>query len=189
MKRIAVYCGASTGNDRIFENITADLGYWLVDNQYELVYGGGKFGLMGVIAESVMEHGGTVWGVIPEELRNREAAFNEVTHLKVVANMSIRKRTMLEMADGCIALPGGPGTLEEIAEAFSWAVIGDNNNPCVFYNVDHYYDPLRDMFDEMANRAFLAQESRDKLLFSDSLTEIKHFMENYEPPKIRTYHK
>lgn len=189
MKRIAVYCGASTGNDRIFENTTTDLGYWLVDNQYELVYGGGKFGLMGVLAESVMAHGGTVWGVIPQELRNREAAFNEVTHLKVVANMSIRKQTMLEMADGCIALPGGPGTLEEIAEAFSWAMIGDNNNPCVFYNIDHYYDPLQTMFDEMANRAFLSQEGRNKLLFSDSLTEIKQFMDNYEPPQIRTYHK
>lgn len=124
---------------------------------------------------------------MPKELVNRGASFDELTDLKIVSNMSIRKQQMLELSDGCIALPGGPGTLEEIIEAFSWARLGDNNNPCVLYNVKGYFNPLKDMFDSMTDKGFLTSEDREKLLFSYSLDDIYKFMGDYIPPKIRRY--
>ena len=172
MKRIAVYCGASKGNKSLHTDATVQLGTYLAEHNLELVYGGGK-----------------VHGVMPQELVDRGASLDRLTDLKVVDNMSTRKKTMLNDSDGCIALPGGPGTLEEIIEAFSWARLGDNDNPCVFYNVAGYYDSLRDMFDNMVQNGYLTQSDRSKLLFSDSLTEIFEFMENYIPPRIRQYSK
>ncbi len=160
---------------------------WLVENDYALVYGGGKFGLMGILAKTVLQNGGQVYGVLPKELAARGTALENLTDLEVVDNMSIRKRRMIELSDACIALPGGPGTLEEISEAFSWARIGDNDNPCILYNVADYYRPLEKMYDEMTEQGFLTQTDREKLLFSDSLIEIGDFIKGYVPPKIRQY--
>ncbi|MCC7666932.1 TIGR00730 family Rossman fold protein [Liquorilactobacillus satsumensis] len=189
MKKIAVYCGASTGNDPVYQKATLKLGSYLANHDLELVYGGGGVGLMGLLANEVLNAGGKVHGVMPKELVARGAAFSKLTDLKVVENMALRKQTMLSLADACLALPGGPGTLEEIIEAFSWARLGDNPNPCVFYNVQGYYDPLKAMFDEMTAKDFLTVTDRKKLLFSDSLTEIFDFMAAYVPPEIRTYSK
>ncbi|MFD1470972.1 LOG family protein [Companilactobacillus mishanensis] len=189
MERIAVYCGASEGNDDIYKDAAIKLADYLVDHKLDLVYGGGGVGLMGILAKEVLNKGGKVLGIMPHELVDRGAACDGLTVLKVVENMSVRKEKMLELSDGCIALPGGPGTLEEIIEAFSWARLGDNSNPCVFYNVDGYYDPLKQMFDDMTAKGFLTQEDNDKLFFSDSLDDIWMFMETYIPPKIREYVK
>lgn len=189
MKSIAVYCGAATGNDQVYQQATKELGAWLAQHHLTLIYGGGRFGLMGIVAKAVLDHGGQVHGVITQELAERGAAYKTITQLDVVPNMSVRKNKMRHLSNGCIALPGGPGTLEEIAEAFSWARLGDNSDPCVFYNVAGYYDPLKTMFDQMTAKAFLTQEDRDKLLFSDDLDEIFEFMTHYQPPKIRTYNQ
>ncbi|ANZ57495.1 Rossman fold protein, TIGR00730 family [Fructilactobacillus lindneri] len=189
MKAVAVYCGASAGNDVIYQQATKQLAKWLVDHQLELVYGGGGVGLMGLLASTVLELGGKVHGIMPRELVERGASKANLTSLEVVENMSIRKRKMIEASDGCIVLPGGPGTLEEISEAYSWTRIGDNNNPCVLFNVAGYYDSLEKFFDEMTKKEFLTDTDREKLLFSDSLDEIYNFMENYQPPKIRAYQK
>lgn len=188
MKKIAVYCGASSGNDKIYQDAALQLADWLVANDLELVYGGGKVGLMGMLANEVRSQDGIVHGVITQELYDRGTAFEDCD-LQIVSDMSVRKKTMLDLSDGCIALPGGPGTLEEIIEAFSWARLGDNNNPSVFFNVAGYYDPLKTMFDQMTAKEFLSAEDREKLLFSNSLDSIYQFMENYVPPKIRTYTK
>lgn len=187
MQKIAVYCGASMGNEKAYQEATVHLGNYLVEHDYELVYGGGGLGLMGLLAEQVLDNGGQVHGIMPHKLVEREVAFDKLTDLTVVDNMAQRKQMMLDLSDGCIALPGGPGTLEEIIEAFSWARIGENNNPCVFYNVKGYYDPLKIMFDQMTEKGFLTSEDHQKLLFSDSLDEIFNFMTDYVPPKIRTY--
>ncbi|GAJ25789.1 lysine decarboxylase family [Liquorilactobacillus sucicola DSM 21376 = JCM 15457] len=189
MKKIAVYCGASEGNDVAYQQAAIKLGTYLATHDLELVYGGGGVGLMGILAKQVLFEGGKVHGVMPQELVERGAAFARLTDLKVVENMSVRKQTMLAISDGSIALPGGPGTLEEIIEAFSWARLGDNPNPCVFYNVNGYYNPLKTMFDEMTKKEFLTAADRKKLLFSDSLEDIFDFMAAYIPPKIRTYPK
>lgn len=189
MKSVAVYCGAAPGNDPAYQNATKKLAKWLVNHDLTLVYGGGGVGLMGLLASTVLELGGVVHGIMPKELVDRGASMDGLTSLEVVPNMDIRKQKMLAQSDGCIALPGGPGTLEEISEAFSWARIGDNDDPCVIYNVQGYYDPLKKMFDEMTEKEFLTVEDRKKLLFSDSLSEIYKFMTTYTAPKIRTYTK
>ncbi|MBX4172356.1 TIGR00730 family Rossman fold protein [Weissella viridescens] len=189
MQKIAVYCGASTGNEPAYADATVALGTWLAEHQLELVYGGGGVGLMGLLAQTVLDHGGVVHGIMPQNLYDRGAAHPGLTDLEIVPNMSVRKQKMLAYADGCIALPGGPGTLEEIVEAFSWARIGDNDNPCVFYDVNHYYRPIQDMFQAMVNTEFLTQADFDKLGFFDSLPKMLQFMENYEPPLIRQYTK
>ncbi|WP_089108421.1 TIGR00730 family Rossman fold protein [Secundilactobacillus mixtipabuli] len=186
MSKIAVYCGAATGNLPVYQEAATRLGHYLADHQLELVYGGGRVGLMHVLANTVIKAGGKVHGIMPKELVARGAAATNITDLTVVDSMSLRKQQMLELADGCIALPGGPGTLEEIVEAYSWARIGDNPNPCVFYNVNHYYDPLAAFFDQMVQQGFLTTEHREKLLFSNSLNEIFDFMNSYTPPTIRT---
>ncbi len=190
MKKVAVYCGAATGNDPIYTQAAIKLGDWLVRHNLELVYGGGGIGLMGTISRRVMSQGGKVHGVMPKELVDRGAESVELaklSELTVVDNMSTRKEQMMALSDGCIALPGGVGTLEEMSQAFSWARLGNNPNPCVFYNVNRFYDPLEEMFDKMTATEFLTKADRAKLLFSDSLEEIHDFMENYVPPKVRTY--
>ncbi len=142
---------------------------------------------MGLLGRSVINAGGVVHGIMPKELFDRGAALEWITDLKIVENMDVRKKMMMTESDGCIALPGGPGTLEEISQAFSWARIGDNSTPSALLNVDGYYDPLQTMFDQMTEKEFLTRDDRNKLLFSDSLEEIKQFMENYQAPDIRTY--
>ncbi|WP_461214302.1 LOG family protein [Lacticaseibacillus sp. GG6-2] len=186
MTRIAVYCGANVGQPE-YINAAKDLGKWLVANKYSLVYGGGGVGLMSVLAKTVLLLDGRVTGVMPQNLYERGASLPELEDLIVVPDMATRKQEMLRMADGCIALPGGPGTLEEIVEAYSWARIGDNDAPCAFYNVNGYWDPLAAMFDKMVESGFLTAEHRSKLLFASDLDEIGDFFASYTPPTIRKY--
>ena len=101
--------------------------------------------------------------------------------------MSERKEVILKKGDVCIALPGGPGTLEEITEVVSWSRVGQNNNPCIFFNTNNYYSLIEQFYDQMVSNEFLTQEDRDKILFSNSFQEIEEFIENYKTPKIRTY--
>lgn len=187
MKKIAVFCGASNGNNPIYLQKAHELGKWLVDNNYGLVYGGGEFGLMGAISETVMKSGGFVDGIISETLDERGETAPYISNLEIVENISIRKQMMMDKSDGCIVLPGGPGTLEEFSQVYSWAVIGNNPKPCAIYNVNNYYKHLKQMLVQMAQDKFLDENNLEKLLFSESLDEIEKFMENYTPPIVRTY--
>lgn len=187
LKRIAVYCGASKGNNPLYEQAAIELGEWIVKHHYELVYGGGKAGLMGLIADTVLKRNGVVTGVIPTFLKDRELAHDGLKELIVVSNMHERKAKMIELANCYIALPGGPGTLEEITEVISWGRIGQHKNPCIFYNVNGYYDLLEQFYDKMVTEDFLTQSDRDKILISSDLTEIDAFIESYIPPNIRKY--
>lgn len=189
MKNIAVYCGASTGNDEIYALGAKKLGQWIVNNDYGLTYGGGLYGLMGVVADSVLENQGFVHGIITKELAERELSHTTLSKLDIVSDMSERKQAMLNDSVANIALPGGPGTLEEISEAFSWTIVGDSKNPCIFYNIDHYYDELASFFDSMTAKGFMEPTTRKTLLFSDSLSEIGEFIKTYTPPTLRNYAK
>ncbi|MCM0599848.1 LOG family protein [Periweissella fabalis] len=184
MKRIAVYCGASFGNQAVYQQVTVELGRWMVDQNLGLVYGGGKYGLMGVLANQVLDLGGSVIGIVPQNLADMGTILERLEDVRIVPDISERKLEMLRLGDGCLALPGGPGTLEEIVDAFSWMRIGDNLKPCAFYNVNGYYDDLRAMFQKMVSHEFLTQTDFDKLLFSDSLNEIYQFMDTYVPPIV-----
>lgn len=187
MAKLAVYCGAASGFSPLFEQATKQLGKWMVENNLELIYGGGKYGLMGTLAQTVSDYGGKVHGIVPEVLYDRQITFDRLTDLKVVGDMSERKKEMLASADASLALPGGPGTLEEISQAFSWARIGENPTPSIIYNVADFYAPLEQMYDAMVTNGFLTKVDRQKLLFSESLSQILAFMHGYTPPEIRTY--
>ena len=185
--KIAVYCGASKGNSPEFERVTRSLGEWIGKNEYQLVYGGGNAGLKGIIADSVLGSGGKVTGIMPDFLAKRELAKKDVTSLMIVSSMHERKQKMIELSDVYIALPGGPGTIEEITEVISWGRIGQHVNPCVLMNHKGFFDPLKQQYQAMVDQGFLTREDFDKILFADALTEIQPFVDQYIPPKIREY--
>ncbi|MGT2666803.1 LOG family protein [Streptococcus rifensis] len=184
---ITVYCGASNGTTPIYQKKTVELGNWIADNQHQLVYGGGKVGLMKLIADTVLKNCGQVTGVMPAFLKDREIAHPNLTELIVVPDMPTRKAKMIAMGDAFIALPGGPGTLEEITEVISWSRIGQNDGPCILYNIAGYFNPLKKMYDHMVAEGFLSQTDRDKILFSDKIEEIEAFIQTYQAPNIRQY--
>lgn len=137
------FCGASTGENPVYSEKTVALAQWMAQNKHSLVYGGGKVGLMGVMADTVIANGGYTTGVIPTFLRDREIAHENLSELIIVNNMPERKAKMMLLGDAFIALPGGPGTLEEISEVISWSRIGQNDNPCILYNVNGYFNDLK----------------------------------------------
>ncbi|MBC1521763.1 TIGR00730 family Rossman fold protein [Listeria aquatica] len=187
--KIAVYCGSAFGAKKIYQESAEKIGNWIGENEYTLVYGGGNVGLMGVVADTVLSHGAAAYGVMPTFLEKREIAHRGLTRLIQTKDMYERKKTMMELADAYIALPGGPGTLEEISEVISLGRIGVHKNPCILYNVDGYYEPLRSFFDEMVTADFLTEAAREQFLFSDSLPEIEDFIANFKPNKPKTYQK
>ncbi|WP_068268592.1 LOG family protein [Caviibacter abscessus] len=184
---ITVYCGAHIGSKKIYSEKTKELGLWILKNNYTLVYGGGRVGLMGILSNEIMSNGGNVIGVMPKFLVEKEIANPNLTKLVIVESMPERKQYMIEKADVFIALPGGPGTLEEISEVISWARIGKNSSPCIVYNIDGYYNPLKKMFDDMVENGFLSKEDRENTLFSDNMEEIERFIKNYKAPIFDEY--
>ena len=159
--KVAVYCGSSSGNNPVFEEATKELGQYFAEHDIDVVYGGGKVGLMGVMADAVMAHGGRVYGVIPAHLKHKEIGHDGITELKMVDGMHERKALMAEMADVFVALPGGVGTLEEMFEVWTWAQLGHHNKPCIFYNVANFYDPLMTMVQHMSDTGFVKQQYID----------------------------
>ncbi len=177
---IAVYCAASQSNVSTFDERTEELGDWIAKKNHILIYGGGNTGLMDIIATSVMKSGGEVIGVIPQFFVDREIAKKDITKLHIVETMSERKNKMIELSEAYIALPGGPGTLEEIAEVVSWVRVGQTNGICIFYNMEGYYDHLEAFFNHMVTINLLSKEDRGQIHFVKSLQEIEKLVENYE---------
>jgi hypothetical protein len=167
MQSIAVYCGSSSSNSAEFIATAKDLGHLLADRAITLVYGGGRVGLMGAIADATMERGGRVTGVIPTFLKDQELGHEGVTELIEVNSMHARKQKMIELAEGFIAMPGGFGTLEEIAEALTWSQLGLHGFPCGLLNIKGYYDGLIACADAMHQSELLRTDDRNRLL-SDS---------------------
>ncbi|MBO9665978.1 MAG: TIGR00730 family Rossman fold protein [Bdellovibrio sp.] len=158
IKRICVYCGANSGNNPEFAKAAKELGHLIAAHKIELVYGGGKAGLMGVVADAVIEKQGTVIGIIPQSLVRQEHAHHEITELRVVNSMHERKATMASMADAFIALPGGFGTLEEMFEVLTWSQIGYHEKPVALVNTAEYYTHLRTFVDHAISTGLIRQE-------------------------------
>ena len=177
---IAVYCAASQSNCSTFDERTEELGKWMAQKNHTLVYGGGNTGLMGIVATAVMQTGGQVIGVMPQFFVDREIAKKDITKLDIVETMSERKNKMIELSEAYIALPGGPGTLEEIAEVVSWVRVGQTNGICIFYNMEGYYNHLEAFFNHMVTTNLLSQEDRNQIYFVTNLEEIEKLIENYE---------
>ena len=184
MNRLCVYCGSSPGNDDVYAEASLALADLLTDSGIGLVYGGATKGLMGRIANHVLERGGEVTGVIPVALRDKEIAHEGLTRLHVVDSMHERKSLMAALSDGFVALPGGFGTIEELIEALTWGQLQFHSKPCGLLNVNGYFDHLLAFFDEARDRGFLKQQHRDMLLVADTPALLLQKLEQYAPPGI-----
>ena len=174
---ITVYCGSRMGNDPDFVTAAEELGQWIAARGYGMVYGGGNVGLMGVIADEVLAGGAPVTGVIPEFLIEAEKGHEGLHTLEVVQTMSQRKNRMLELGDAFLAMPGGTGTLEEIAEVMSLLKLQLHDKPCIFYNINGFYEPLRQMLQDMAGAGFLEEEDLDKIRFVRQPEELEPILQ------------
>ena len=172
MKSIAVYCGSSHGTKSEYTEAARALGKLLAERDITLIYGGGDVGLMGEIANSVLEHKGTVVGVITRHLADKEVAHEGVSSLHVVNTMHERKALMADLADAFIAMPGGIGTLEELAEVMVWTQLGLHPKPCGILNIANYYDSLLTLFKTMVDQQFLAEEQLHSLAVSNDPTTL-----------------
>ena len=142
IKSLTIYCSSSNNLDSIFYETGKKITEIIAELNYSIVYGGGQVGLMGIVAKKALDLGVNVTGIIPEFLNTKEIMFEEVTSLKVVKEMSQRKKLLFDLGDAFIALPGGTGTIEEIAEIISWKVLGLHNKPILFYNINNFWNPL-----------------------------------------------
>lgn len=183
--RAAVFCGSAHGSDPVYVEQTRRLVEVMADKEISLVYGGGRVGLMGTLADAAIESGMHVIGVMPEALVSHELAHNGVSELRVVRDMHERKSVMAENADCFIALPGGAGTLEEIFEVWTWAQLGLHGKACAFYNVGGYFDPLLAFFKNMIAQGFMKQSYYDMLIVSDSPGNLIESILSYTPPQAK----
>ncbi|HCL60654.1 MAG TPA: TIGR00730 family Rossman fold protein [Acinetobacter sp.] len=183
MKSIAVFCGSAIGNSKNFKEQAQALGESIANRGITLVYGGGRAGLMGVVADSALNAGGTVIGVIPQNLVDAELAHPLLTELHVVKNMHERKTKMSDLADAFIALPGGVGTLEEIFEQLTWGQLGLHQKPCAFLNIHGFYDELLNFLMKTTEAGFTQSRFTDALIFSSSIEEVLDAVEHYHAPE------
>lgn len=181
MRSVCVYCGSNAGNKPVYTERAIALGNRLAKEGLSLVYGGGNVGLMGIVADAVLEAGGEVIGVIPEQLVEWEVAHKGLTRLEVVANMHERKARMFDLADGFVALPGGFGTLDEMFEMLTWRQLGIGDKPCAFLDMDGFYAPLLAMMDRMVEERFLHPDQRRDLWHGDDIDALLDWMRGYQP--------
>ena len=187
MRRICVYCGSNPGKRPGYAAAARQLADVLVRHEIELVYGGADKGLMGVMADAVLEQGGKVHGVIPQMLTEKEIAHQGLTELHVVASMHARKTMMAALSDGFIAMPGGYGTLEEIIEIVTWGQLRFHDKPCGLLNVDGFFDHLLAYLDHANSEGFLRQENRGMLLVDPDPVELIRQFERYTAPHVEKW--
>ena len=188
MKRLCVFCGASFGSKPVYLEQAQLLGRALADQEIELVYGGGRVGLMGAIADAVLEAGGRAIGVIPKSMCAVELDHKGLTELHVVQSMHERKALMAKLSDGFIALPGGIGTLEEFFEVWTWAQLGIHAKPCGLLNVEGYFDLLLAFLDqEVVAHGFVEQKSREMVIVSNESSDLLEKFRAFKPADIRRF--
>ena len=170
--RWCVFCGSAPGNDPRFAEYATVVGTALAQAGNELVYGGGRTGLMGAIADAAVAAGGRVIGIIPQQLEDREVAHRGISDLRIVGSMHERKALMAELSDGFIALPGGFGTFEEFCEAVTWVQLGIQQKPCLLANLAGYYDPLVAMFDRGHESGFISLANREIVRVVTSVSDL-----------------
>jgi uncharacterized protein (TIGR00730 family) len=167
MKRVCVFCGSSSGSLPIYQQVAFNVGRLLAGHGYCVVYGGGRVGLMGALAEGTLSAGGEVIGIIPQALFEKEIGYSDLKDLRVVGSMHERKAMMAEISDAFLTLPGGFGTFEEFFEMVTWSQLGVHQKPCGLLNLNGFYDPLLAMCDHAVSQGFLREVDR-KLILSDS---------------------
>jgi uncharacterized protein (TIGR00730 family) len=182
VNNICVYCGSSPGADPRFTDAAVACGTRLAEAGLTLVYGGGRMGLMGAVADAALAGGARVVGVITQGLVDREIAHRGLSELHVVPSMHERKLKMAELSDAFLCLPGGPGTFEEIFEQWTWSLLGIHAKPCGFVNVGGYFDRMRGTIQHMADSGFIAQVYVDALTYAESTDAALEAFRGYVPP-------
>ena len=187
MKRLCVFCGSNRGGRAGYVTATRELASTIVGSGLSLVYGGGKVGLMGALADEVLRLGGEVTGVIPRALMEREVGHTGLTDLRVVETMHERKATMADLADGFLALPGGLGTLEEIFEVWTWAQLGMHRKPIGFLDIGGYYELLAEFLDQAAREGFVRRQHRAIAIIDRDPAVLIEKMRTYTPPAVEKW--
>ena len=187
MKRICVFAGSSRGAREDYAQAAERLARELVTRGYGVVFGGGRVGMMGVLADATLAAGGEVIGVIPKALLEKEVAHGGLTELRVVASMHERKAMMAELSEGFIALPGGLGTLEEFFEVLTWAQLGLHPKPCGLLNVSGYYDRLLEFLDLTVEERFVKSQHRALVITSTSPADLLERFATYRPPLVEKW--
>lgn len=181
MKRLAIYCGSATPADPAYMECARAVGRGLAARGIGVVYGGGRLGLMGAVADAALQAGGEVIGVIPQALVDAEVAHRGLTELHVVAGMHERKAAFTDLSDGFVTIPGGTGTMDELWEALSWAQLGYHAKPVGLLNAAGYYDELVAFWEKMGSVGFLRPQHRDLLIVADELDQLLSAMAAHTP--------
>jgi uncharacterized protein (TIGR00730 family) len=172
IKTVCVYCGSGSGSNPRFVEAAVALGKIFAENHVRLVYGGGSVGLMGAVAKSVLDHGGSVTGIIPEFLRAKENALSRVQEMVITPDMHERKRLMFERSDAFVALPGGIGTLEELVEQMTWQQLGRHTKPVLLANIDNFWEPLLSLLTHMRATEFIRPSLNIDVLKAERVEDI-----------------
>ncbi|ALC06540.1 LOG family protein [Corynebacterium deserti GIMN1.010] len=180
--RVTVFTGSALGTTSLYTLAAQTLANTAVARGVDLVYGGGKVGLMGVVADAFLAAGGQVLGVIPQSLMESELGHEGLTKLEVVADMHERKGRMAELGDGFIAMPGGAGTLEEFFEVWTWLQLGIHSKPVALYDVDGFWQPLLEMLEQMTQRGFIKRDFFNTLIVESDAEALLDAMANWTPP-------
>lgn len=184
MKKVAVFCGSSLGFSSVYKEEAQKLGEHLAKQNIGLVYGAGKIGMMGIIADAMMKNNGNVYGIIPELLKHEEVMHNAITEVIITKTMSERKVLMSKMVDGYITLAGGFGTLDEIFEVLTLNQLGIERKPIGILNTNRFFDALLTQLDVMVEEGFLKTTNREMLIVGNTIEELLNKMNNYTPPKV-----
>ncbi|MFN8376641.1 MAG: TIGR00730 family Rossman fold protein [Anaerolineae bacterium] len=182
MKRICIFCGSSNNVREVYKEAAWEIGTLIAHRGYELIYGGGRAGLMGTVADAALHAGGTVIGVIPTALVQKETQHNGLTQLHVVNSMHERKAMMADLTDSFIALPGGFGTLDEFCEIITWAQLGYHRKPVSMLNTDGFYNKFLDFLDFTITQGFIRAEHRALLLIDEQPVRLLDRLAVYQPP-------
>lgn len=180
MKAVCVYCGANFNGDIDLLNTIENLAQHFAENNITLIFGGGRVGVMGLMADAVLAKGGKAIGVIPQFLADKEVAHSGLTDLHVVQTMHERKQLMVELSDGIIALPGGLGTLDELFEALTWLQLGLHKSPVGVLNINGFYDMLLKQLDLMVDQKFLKPANRAMVLSADNINGLMQAMNSFD---------
>jgi len=172
IKSVCVYCGSSSKAGDLFKESAADLGKILAENNVRVVFGGGHVGLMGIVSDAALNHGGEVIGIIPHHIADKEIAHNNLTELHLVQSMHERKQMMVDRSDAFIILPGGLGTMDEFFEIFTWWQLGLHDKPIIIINVEGYWTPLLDLLKNIVKHQFARPEDLEHLAFIDKVEDI-----------------